>query len=754
MSGAVVESSARSERRAALPERVGRAVQAIGPLLAAVLALWAVLDPRFRDAEGYASARICLPLSAALAALLWSRAAAWGAATFGGWLALAVVGQASTLAMIDAGPGLRWQHYWPVPRLASQAGWLPLLVLAVQALIVGIAVRPYFAAIRRWVAATLKPWQQAVIALAFVLTSATLSRQVAIYVSELAFASVVQLVHLATIGLMVWSIPPPVLARWKAGWMRIVDVEPRVGRGWRLDRVALTAAVGTATLSIVIGATVYERHPHIPDEVVYLYHARYMAEGMLTMPLPPSREAFDLDLMTFDPDRWFCPVPPGWPAVLTIGAFFGQPWLVNPLLGALNILLAFAFIRQIYDVRIARLAALLLALSPWSVFLNMSLMPHTWTMTCALIGAYAMARATRAGGGGRWALLAGAATGVISLIRPLEAMAVALLLGVWSLGIRGFRAKATAAGVFAMGTAAVAALNLPYNLLLTGKLTSFPLMAYSDKYYGPNANMLGFGANRGLGWPGLDPFPGHGLVDVFVNANLNLFSINTDLFGWSIGSILLVAFLIVKGTRDRSDWLMIGTIGTIVGLHSLYWFSGGPDFGARYWYLVLLPAAVLTVRGAQRLMAALGARDGFSEADRTRVGLAVVVVSLIAAVNFIPWRALDKYHHFRGMRGDIRQLADTHQFGRSLVLVRGTRDTDYPSAANYNPIDLQADTPIYAWDRNNEARVEALRAYADRPVWIVEGPTLTGGPFKLIEGPVPASDLLAREEPGRQAARE
>jgi hypothetical protein len=195
---------------------------------------------------------------------------------------------------------------------------------------------------------------------------------------------------------------------------------------------------------------------------------------------------------------------------------------------------------------------------------------------------------------------------------------------------------------------------------------------------------------------------------------------------------------------------MIGAIATVVGLHSFYWFSGGPDFGARYWYLVLLPAAVLTIRGAELLMTMLEARKGFSDLDRARIAAAVVVLAVLATVNFIPWRALDKYHHFRGMRGDIRQLAAANHFGRSLVLVRGTRDIDYPSAANYNPVDLRANVPIYAWDRSPQARAEALQAYVDRPVWIVDGPTRTGGPFRIVEGPVPAAELLAREQRGGQ----
>jgi hypothetical protein len=711
-------------------------------VLAAALAAWALIDPRFRNGEGYATARICVPVSGAIAAAVWGWAITQGAARFGAWFALAATGQAASLALVDAGPALKWQHYWPIPLLVEKTGWLPLGVLLVQAAIVAKAVTPSIGAFRRWLGGALRPWQQIAIAFVFVMTSATLSRSVTIYASELVFASLVQALHLATLALMVWAIPSAVATRWKQRWIRLSgsDGSDSDAAG-RVDRVVLGAAVAAAVAAAVIGATIYERHPHIPDEVVYLYHARYFAEGQLTMPLPPARGAFDLDLMTFEPDRWFSPVPPAWPAVLAIGVLFGQPWLVNPILGGLNILLAYGLVRRIYDRRTGRYTALLMAAAAWPLFLNMSLMPHTWTMTCSLMAMYAMARARTGPGAAFWSLMAGAASGVISLIRPLEALAVAALLGLWGLGVRGLRAKAGVAIPFVAGAAAIGALNAPYNKLLTGSATSFPLMAYSDKYYGANANMLGFGANRGLGWGGLDPFPGHGLRDVLVNANLNLFSVNIDLFGWSIGSILLAALLIAGGAKRQGDGLMIGTLAMIIGLHSFYWFSGGPDFGARYWYLVLLPAVVLTVRGGQALTALVGDADG----TRARVGIAIVAVTFLAVVNFVPWRALDKYRHFRGMRGDIVRLARDFQFGRSLVLVRGERHTDFPSAANYNPIDLQADEPIYAWDRDREARVEVLRAYIDRPVWIVDGPTVTNGPFRMVEGPVPARELLARE---------
>ena len=46
---------------------------------------------------------------------------------------------------------------------------------------------------------------------------------------------------------------------------------------------------------------------------------------------------------------------------------------------------------------------------------------------------------------------------------------------------------------------------------------------------------------------------------------------------------------------------MIGDIGTFF----FYWYSGGPDFGARYWYLILVPLVVLSVRGLQALQGSL-----------------------------------------------------------------------------------------------------------------------------------------------------
>lgn len=101
------------------------------------------------------------------------------------------------------------------------------------------------------------------------------------------------------------------------------------------------------------------------------------------------------------------------------------------------------------------------------------------------------------------------------------------------------------------------------------------------------------------------------------------------------------------------------------------------------------------------------------------------------------------------MRPDVRCLAKEYGFGKSLVLIRGDENRDYTSAATYNQVDLHADVPVYAWERNPELRAKILETYADRPVWNINGPSITHGGFELVDGPLPAAELLAKDNMNR-----
>jgi len=712
-------------------------VRVPGAVLAGAALVWAVTARTFRDAEGSLGGTFVVPLALAAAFALIALFGRPGRLAFLRWSGLALVGQAVTLQLMRAGPLIGYQHYVEPSLLLSPAHRPWLAFLAIQSLIVGVALFRVLPSLRARISAPASTGRLVAVALVFTAGAATLSRSPVGYASEIVLATYFQLLQLATVILAALAAPRDLVAairRRLEAWRGSEEAESGF---FRTDGFVLGAALWAVLVTALLCFFVYERHPHVPDEVAYLLHAKYFARGLLELPLPPVPEAFDIDLFTYEATRWYSPVPPGWPAVLAAGSLLGVPWLVNPLLSGLAVWLAYVLLRAIYDTTTARIATILLCASPWFLFLGMSFMSHQLTLVVALAGAVAVARLRRTGAA-LWTVPAGVALGVLALLRPLEGFVAALLLGFWTLGGTGTRMRRVGLlATMAVVSMATASITLPYNHHFTGRAMLFPIMAYTEARFGPGSFAMGFGPDRGLGWPGLDPFPGHGAIDVIVNTNLNLYQVNIELLGWSAGSLLLIALLAVSRSRRRADVWMLAAIGSIIAAHAFFWFSGGPDFGARYWYLILVPCVALTARGLAVVSQVLA-----DHADRARPMLAAMILVAGTLVVFMPWRSADKYHHYRMMRPDIRRLEAEHGFGRSLVLVRGRRFPDYMSAAVYNPVDLESAAPVYAWDRSDDVRRQLLEAYRDRPVWIVDGTTNTNGRFRVVAGPLEAERLL------------
>jgi len=690
---------------------------------------WALSNPQFRDAEGFPRGTILLPIAAGIALLSIASAwrSAWRNASF--WFALGLVGQAATLQLIDAGTTIHYQHYLPPAQLAAEKLLLVLFVLA-QTIVVTVALARRFGVIRAWVTRTFRLWQIGVVAAVLVVSAAALSRNVSEYAVEVLVATGLQLVNLGTLVLMLWALPADAVARFG---QRVGGLSEQAGaKHSSIDWFAVLAAAFVTVVAALLAYFSYEQQPHIADEVAYLLHARFLAAGSLTLPAPPAPQAFEIYLMQFRGSEWFAVTPPGWPAMLALGVRLGAPWLVNPLLAGVCVLLTYLLVQELYDRKTARWVVVLLCASPWFLFMSMNFMTHTFTLTCALAAAVLVAWAKRQQ---RmvWALLAGGLIGAGSLIRPLDGLMVAVLLGLWLLGVKGWRTRIRLVGAFMFGAVLVGAVVLPYNAALAGKPTVFPLNAYLDAQFGPGKNDLGFGENRGYGWA-LQPFPGHSPLGAVVNTILNLNAVNTELFGWSIGSLLFIALFLVFAQIKRNDWLVLATILATVGFFAFYWYSGGPDFGARYWYIILIPCIVLTVRGVQVLQTKLAPHAAPEFAGY--VVVALVVLSLFGLVNYVPWRALDKYHHYLAMRPDVRTLAQENHFGTSLVLIRGEAFPDYAATIVYNPLEWNAAQPIYAWARNEAVTRALLSAYPDRPVWIVDGPSRTQSGYRIVAGPL------------------
>ena len=152
--------------------------------------------------------------------------------------------------------------------------------------------------------------------------------------------------------------------------------------------------------------------------------------------------------------------------------------MVNPVLGAASVLLVHPLLKDVCGPKTAGAVTVLLGTSPWFIFLNMSLMTHSFTMFAVAGAALATSRCV-SGQGTAWAVLAGLGIGVIALNRPLEGLIVAAVLGLWGLA-KGNR-RVINVGVMAIVSAAVVATTFPYNQRFTGDPLTFPIMAYMDQ---------------------------------------------------------------------------------------------------------------------------------------------------------------------------------------------------------------------------------------------------------------------------------
>ena len=650
------------------------------------------------------------------------------------WALLFVAAQGAVLLLTHAGKSVGYQHLLPVGTMVRDHPAPSAVVLLQVALVAAASARSLPAALR-WISVRLAGWRAAIVLVPLVMVAAAPSLEPRRWASEIVVATLLQVVALANVALAVSALPGAAAAAFSRALDRLLGPpgEEVVPAG--PDRLAWVLAAAVTVIALVLNFVSYQGVPHIPDEVAHLFQARTYAAWRLALPAPPVPAAFDVDLIEQGRAGWYAVPPPGWPAFLAIGVRLGVPWLINPLLGGACVLLGAVLLRELYPPRTARLALVLLALSPWHVFLAMSFMNHTVSLAFVLIAGIAVARMLKTGSLG-WGLIGGLAIGADSVNRPLEGLAVAGYLGLISLAARGKWFRFAPAAALTLGTAITGAISMWYNRALTGSVSKFPLAEYFNTHYGPGINDLGFGANRGLPWRGLDPLPGHGPIDVAINSLLNTCAINVELFGWATASLLPVALLLAARRRlSRTDLVMLGGIVAIVAIHSLYWFSGGPDFGGRYWFLVIVPLVALAARGITALESKGPAHDA-------RPAMAALLLCASALLTFYPWRAADKYYHYRGMQPGVAAIAREHHVGRGLVLIRGLRHPDYAAAVNANPVDLMSDAPVFAWDRSLDVRQQVLQAFPGRQVWFVDGPSVTGDGYRLLAGPLTSEEAL------------
>jgi 4-amino-4-deoxy-L-arabinose transferase-like glycosyltransferase len=481
-------------------------------------------------------------------------------------------------------------------------------------------------------------------------------------------------------------------------------------------RAILVLCAVALIVTAAIAFFAFERLPHLEDEVAYLFQARTLALGRLTVPSPEPPEAFWTPFVLDHEGRRFGKYPPGWPALLALGVLAGAPWLVNPLLATLAIYLLYRLGCTLYDKRAGLLAGVLALSSPLFLVLSGSHLSHLASLTWLLL--FGLWFTWAAQGRSPWyALGAGLALGAAFLTRSLTAIAWAVPPAAFGLGQVLLRRPGWPRYLLvALGAGSLAAMLPLYQWAVTGDPWLNPYLLWWPY------DRLGFGPGAGA-MPG-----GHSPTYAWINLRQDLGRAATDLLGWpGLSWLPLVAGLALH-PRRRLDWALLAPFACLVVAYVFYWI-GSPArlWGPRYYFEgfagLWLLAAVGLLKAWERLA------RGRVWSPRTRVALASGLTLALAAASLalnMPGR-LQEAHGFYGITR--AQLEPVQEAGlhNALVIVYAERWLEYGAMlADMSP--LLDDDVVYARGSSPAVDEAVMALFPDREVYYLHRGQLSPTP--------------------------
>jgi len=402
----------------------------------------------------------------------------------------------------------------------------------------------------------------------------------------------------------------------------------------RIDLLALAVAVVAVLASIAIGVRVFERLPHLEDEIAFLWEAEVMADGHSSLPSPLQPRSFLVPFVVDYEGQRFGKYPPGWPAALSLGARAGAPWLVNPLLAGLAAWLVYRLGARLAGRGVGLLAEALTVLSPMFLMVSGSLMGHTlslflsaafWLAWLDLFAARPRSGSDRGAPPALLVAVAGLSLGLLALTRPLTALAVALPAaphGLTLLRRSGDRQRVLLVAALAL---AVTSLLLVWQAALTGDPLRNPYALWWDY------DRIGFGPGHG------HTASGHNLHWAWVNTRHSLRAGMHDLFGWPFLSWIFLPAGLWALRRNRDSWLVFSVFPALVAVYCLYWI-GSWLLGPRYYVESLPGLAVVSAAGAAWLAGWIGAPTRFLRLRRWAVSTLLILLTAGNILFYLPAR--------------------------------------------------------------------------------------------------------------------
>lgn len=476
--------------------------------------------------------------------------------------------------------------------------------------------------------------------------------------------------------ILFWIPVPKTISRWSERLLeKAGEINPKT--------MLLAGAVFIFALANLKSFYSYHHLPASVEGIVQSFQAKMFQTGKISYPLPISKEFFSFPYLS-DEIRWFSQFSPGWPAFLALGYRLRIPWLLNPLFTIGFYFLFYLFSREVYGEKNARLAALLIVVSP-ALIETAAGFGQYGALVFFLWGFLYYAKRMENAKTFHSFLTAGIFLGTAININPKITLSFSIPFVIYLTVFSAKRKSWTSRGIFLGTTILVSTPILIYNYFLTGKFLVF------------GTNHLFAASLSAQTKPFLDSF-------IFTLSRLD--EINRSLFYWPIPALTFFFIFIILLRTDKHSWdylLILGLGGSFL-THILF-IDSHP--AASNFLLPMIPVFVLFSSRSILLLPQWFSKLNLAP-QRTRTLLGIILLLMI----------LSGVKHFFSFPEKIPDLAARlrHKGIKTALVFMDKKWDNYRIGFGLNHPDLKNSDYVVARDLGNYNR-KLIHEFSDRPAY-------------------------------------
>lgn len=353
-----------------------------------------------------------------------------------------------------------------------------------------------------------------------------------------------------------------------------IHMDKTLNQSIRFTRHELFPVFCVAAIYVVIvflvGFSILQQFPNSADEFAYLYQAHTFVSGNAVNTAHPQQDALSPFFIHTHHDNVFSIFPPGWAVVLSIGLLINAPWLINPMLAGLNIIVLYTISRCFLEPKWSWAVIGLWMLSPMVVLNSASLFSHPLCSVLILTAIWFLLR-FQSHPGIKNSMFVGLFTVFAFSTRELTSIAL-LCIPLIYLFFKTPQKFRFFAGIL-IGALPIALFYGWYCAQTTGIWFYPPRYLLHDEY-------LGFGIREIRLFDYVDQ-QYYGPLEAWQNTSSNLYRLLQ-------GSTLFFPIFLCLGIRRiwRNTWMRIFFLSSslLIGVYALYPSDGGNQYGARFYY--------------------------------------------------------------------------------------------------------------------------------------------------------------------------